>query len=91
MYSEMFTLKIHNPNSSIIERYIIDYNGNDQPEIIRGQVKQFIKQYGYFDSTEFDEKVLNDTSSCTYLDDIKQLEVVIPKKDWNIDSLNIPF
>ena len=91
MYSEMFILKIHNPNGSIMEKYMIDYNGNDQPEIIKGQVKQFIKQNGYFDSTEFSEKVLNNTSCCTYLDGIRQLEVVIPTEEWDIDSLNIPF
>lgn len=91
MYSENFILKIHNPNSSIMEKYLIDYNGNDQPEVLKGQAKQFIKQNGHFDSREFTERVLNDMSSCIYLDDIKQLEIVVTKEEWDIDALKIPF
>ena len=91
MYSELFIFKIKNPAGVFTEDYIVDYSGNKQPESIVKDIKAFTKKHGYFNSKEFDEEYLNDTSSIYYLQDIKSIIVKIPKEVWDIDALNIPF
>jgi len=91
MYSELFILEISNPGGSCFEKYIIDYNGNqDQEEIIKA-AEDFVKKHGYFNSLEFTSECLNELSNCRYLDDLNVLEAQVPREAWNIDSLNIPF